>query len=86
MSSTRKLTDAQVTAIRTSGLTDAWWSDKLRMRRQSIRAARQGLSYKHVITPPDTAPREGTGCTRDIRAGVPQKARPARLRRQWIGL
>jgi len=79
----RVLSDAQVTAIRTSGLTDSWWSRTLRISLQTVRDARQGIRYRHVPTPPDIAPRDGTGCTHAIRKGLPQKAVPARQRMQW---
>lgn len=77
------LTDAQVSAIRTSGLTDRSWSEKLRKSRSIIRRARIGATYTHVATPPDTAPRDQTGCTQAIRAGAPQRAVPRKQRRRW---
>jgi hypothetical protein len=77
------LTDAQVTAIRTSGLTDRWWSDKLRIRVATVRMARRGETHKNHPTPPDIAPRDQTGCTHAMRAGLPQKAVPRKQRRQW---
>lgn len=77
------LTDAQVTAIRTSGLTDSWWSQKLRISLKTVRDARQGIRYRHVSVMPDDAPRDPTGCTHAIRQGLPQMAVPARPRRQW---
>ena len=77
------LTDAQVTAIRTSSLTDVYWSTRLRVSPKTVRHARLGLTYPHVPTPPDRAPRDGTGCTHAIRSGLPQVARPARVRRPY---
>lgn len=78
------LTHAQVTAIRTSGYTDRWWADKLRVRGSTVRNSRLGLTHKDNPTPPDTAPRDQTGCTFAIRSGQPQKARPARIRRSYF--
>jgi hypothetical protein len=72
------LTDAQVTAIRTERLTDNHWARKLRTTNGTIRRARTGVTYRHVPTPPDTAPREG---------GMPHwqiKAKPARVRRSYF--
>jgi hypothetical protein len=72
------LTDAQVHRIRTSGETDAHLARKYRVRPETIRRARTGLSHLLHPTPPDTAPREGAG-----RRASPQ-ARPARLRRSYF--
>ena len=80
---TARLTDVQVVAIRTSSLTDSWWSDKLRVRLATVRNARIGLSHKHVPALPDTAPRDQTGCTHAMRQGLPQKAVPRKQRRAW---
>ena len=81
-----KLTDAQVTAIRTSGLTDAWWGRRLRLDDNTIRNARTGSTYRHVSTPPDNTPREGTGTTHAMRSGLPVKARMARARRSYFNV
>lgn len=73
------LTDYQVTQIRTQRLTDTHWARVLRVRTSTIRDARIGKRYQYVITPPDVAPRDGTG-----RGGtVNPNARPAKVRRQW---
>lgn len=73
------LTDYQVTQIRTQRLTDSYWSRKLHVRTSTIRDARIGKRYQHVITPPDIAPRDGTG-----RGGtLNPHARPAKVRRSW---
>lgn len=74
------LTPEQVTAIRTSGFTDTEWERRLRVDVKTIRAARVGRTYSHVPTPPDTAPRDGTGRRTH---GGPVRAKPARVRRQW---
>lgn len=75
----KALTDDQVTQIRTSGFTDNYWARRLRTTNTTVRHARQGKRYQHVATPPDLAPREGTG-----RLGtLNPKARPKRQRRQW---
>ena len=66
------LTDAQVTAIRTSGLTDNHWAREFRTTPGTIRRARTGVTYTHLQIPPDTAPRMGTGC------GQKPLAKPAR--------
>lgn len=55
------LTDAQVVAIRVSGLTDRHWERKLRIPSATIRRARIGETYTHVPTPPDATPRRGSG-------------------------
>lgn len=73
------LTDYQVTQIRTQRLTDAHWARVLRVRTSTIRDARIGKRYQHVTTPPDVAPRDGTG----RRGTVNPKARPAKGRRSW---
>jgi len=77
------LPDSTVVAIRTAGLTDAYWGRRLRVDDKTIREARIGLTYRHVPTPPDTAPREGTGSTYAIRRGLPQRAVLRKARRQW---
>jgi hypothetical protein len=77
------LTSAQVHQIRTTGLTDRWWADKLRVRNATVRRARVGETYLEHPTPPDIAPRDQTGCTFAIRAGLPQKAVPKKQRRSW---
>ncbi len=74
------LTDAQVSAIRTSGYTDSWWADKLCKPPKHIRFARIGRTYRHVLTPPDTAPRDGTGRRTN---SDPVRAKPQRLRRKF---
>ncbi len=79
----RSLTDAQVQAIRTGGLIDRYWADKFRVRNQTVRRARVGLTHSHLPIPPDAAPRDATGCTHAIRAGLPQKAVPLKKRRGW---
>lgn len=55
------LTDAQVTAIRTAGLTDTEWERRLRVSVKTVRRARTGTTYPHIPTPPDLIPRCGTG-------------------------
>ena len=75
------LTDDQVTAIRTAGLTDTHWARKLRVNQQTIRAARRGRTYTHVASPPDRAPRDGTGRSQGT---YRIQAKPARPRRRWI--
>jgi hypothetical protein len=55
------LTDAQVTAIRTTGLADTEWERSLRIPAKHIRRARIGQTYTHVPTPPDLIPRRGSG-------------------------
>lgn len=79
----KALTDAQVTAIRTAGLIDRWWADKLRVGTTTVFRARRGETHKDHPTPADTAPRDQTGCTFAMRAGLPQKAVPRKQRRQW---
>lgn len=55
------------------------WARVLRVRTSTIRDARIGKRYQHVITPPDIAPRGGTG-----RGGtLNPHARPAKVRRSW---
>lgn len=80
----KALTDAQVTAIRTGGLTDRYWADKLRVGTTTVFRARRGETHKNHATPPDISPRDQTGCTFAIRAGLPQKARPARVRHSYF--
>jgi len=72
------LTPDLVHQIRTAGLTDTWWAQRLRKSSRAIRHARQGLTYRHILTPPDTAPRDGTGRRT---YGGPVRAKPAR--RRW---
>lgn len=79
-----KLTEQQVRQIRTSGYTDSYWGRRLRVDDNTVRSARMGLSYRHIPTPSDTAAREGTGSTHAIRQGLPQVARPKRMRRSWL--
>jgi len=55
------LSEAQVTAIRTSGYTDTHWARVLRARVQTIRQARVGITYRHIATAPDLIPRMGSG-------------------------
>lgn len=75
----KALTDYQVHQIRTQKLTDAHWARVLRVRTSTIRGARIGTRYQHVTTPPDIAPRDGTG-----RSGTRNpNARPAKVRREW---
>lgn len=79
-----KLTAAQVHLIRTSGYTDSYWGRRLRLSDDTIRRARMGIAYRHVPTPADTQPREGTGSTHAVRHGLPQPAREKRERRSWL--
>lgn len=78
------LTFAHVHQIRTTRLTDRWWSDRLRVRVATVRMARRGETHRDHPTPPDIAPRDQTGCTLAIRAGLPQKAVPRKQRREWL--
>lgn len=77
------LTADLVHQIRTAGLTDRWWAEKLQVGRKVIMAARRGATYRAHPTAPDVAPRDSTGCTRAIRAGLPQRAVPRKQRRSW---
>jgi hypothetical protein len=72
------LTDALVTNIRTSRYTDSHWARVLRLHPHTIRNARVGLTYSHVLTPPDAAPRDGNG------RGQKPQAQPARVRRVYF--
>ena len=72
------LTDTQVTAIRSAGLTDTEWARRLKISVGTIRGARIGLTYRHVATPPDVAPRDGNG------RGQKPVAKPARVRRSYL--
>lgn len=77
------LTFAQVHQIRTAGLIDRWWADKLRVGITTVFRARRGDTHKDHPTPPDISPRDQTGCTFAMQAGLPQKAIPRKQRRQW---
>lgn len=79
----KALTDAQVTAIRTTGMIDRYWADKLRVGTTTVFRARRGETHKDHATPPDVALRDQTGLTHTLRAGLPQKAVPRKQRRQW---
>lgn len=76
-----KLTDEQVTRIRTAGLTDNHFARLWRLSNDTIRHARIGRRYKHVLTPPDTVPRDPTGgnTLRNFHA------KPARVRSTYFG-
>lgn len=78
------LTPDRIHIIRTGGYTDTHFARLWRLRTKTIREARCGLTWKNHPTPPDLAPRDQTGCTLAIRAGLPQKAVPRKQRRQWI--
>jgi hypothetical protein len=73
------LTPELVTRIRTEKLTDTHWARVLRINPQTVRRARTGLTYREVLTPADTAPRDPTG----INFTTNFRAKPARIRRQW---
>jgi hypothetical protein len=73
------LTAALVTRIRTEKLTDTHWARMLRISPKTVRHARIGLTYRHVSTPPDIAPRDPTG----VNFATNFRAKPARIRRQW---
>lgn len=73
------LTADRVHHIRTSGETDAHQARKHRRTVTTIRRARIGDTHQTHPTPPDRAPREGSG-----RYSSP-RARPARLRRSYFG-
>lgn len=77
------LTAEQVAAIRTSGMTDRHWADKLRVGITTVFRARRGETHKSHATPPDLALRDQTGLTFALRAGLPQKAVPRKQRRTW---
>jgi hypothetical protein len=80
------LTPERVHVARTSGLTDTYLARIWRLTVGTVRDARLGLSWKSHPTPPDTARRDATGSTHAIRAGLPQKAVPARVRRSYFNL
>jgi hypothetical protein len=73
-----KLTDYHVKQIRTQGLVDSYWGRRLGVDDTTVRHARIGKTYQHVETPPDVAPRDGTGRSRS------PKAKPTRIRREWV--
>ena len=75
-----RLTPAEVTAIRTSGLTDTHWAQRLRTTVKTVRHARIGATYRHIPTPPDLILRQGSGCCRAHIAGLPVKAN---RRQRW---
>lgn len=82
--SVHALTDDQVHQIRTAGLTDRYWADKLRVPNATVRRARRGETHIDHPTAPDIAPRDQTGLTYALRAGLPQKAVPRMERRSWL--
>ena len=80
----RMLTPERVHLIRTSGYTDSHWARVWRLQDGTVRDARRGTTWKNHSTPPDSAPRDQTGCTHAIRAGLPQKSVPRKQRRRWV--
>jgi len=58
---TPALTLAQVSRIRTAGLTDVYFSKLYRASRSCIRKARTGETYLDCPTPPDIRPRAAAG-------------------------
>lgn len=55
------LTSHQIHLIRSSGLTDSHWAQKLKVQRQTIYYARTGRTHADHPTPVDTVPRKGGG-------------------------
>lgn len=78
------LTPERVHVARTAGLADAYLARIWRVKTGTVFRARRGETWRDHGTPADTAPRDQTGCTHEIRAGLPQKARPARIRRSYF--
>jgi hypothetical protein len=72
-----RLTPAEVTAIRASGLTDTEMARRLRRTVKTIHRARRGLTHSLLPIAPDTTPRDGTGRRTH---GGPVRAKPARQR------
>lgn len=77
------LTASQVHHARTSGLTDTYLARIWRVKTGTVFAARRGTTWRDHPTPPDRVPRDSTGSTQTIRAGLPQMAVPRKQRREW---
>lgn len=77
------LTPSRVHELRTAQKTDTHYARLWRVSEKTVLRARLGQTWASHPTPPDAAPRDPTGCTRAIRAGLPQRAVPRKARRQW---
>ncbi len=72
------LTPERVHIARTGGYLDSYLAQLWRVTAATVRGARRGLTWKNHPTPPDTAPRDGTG------RGMNRMAKPARVRRSYF--